>query len=162
MSTDAGPIATLRDRMPDSDAFLVFVTMLGLYVLFMLIGTVLTYDLAGMISVFEQVTFFTAVYALVVLALNLHWGYAGLFNIGVAGFMAVGVYTMAMLTAPPTGSPPGLGLPLVVGIVGGMLAAAIIGLVTALPALRLRADYLAIVTVAISEIIRLTYNSPAF
>jgi branched-chain amino acid transport system permease protein len=162
MSADTGPVASIRDRLPESDAGLVLVTMLALYLLFGLVGTVLGYDLAGMISVVQQVTFFTAVYALVVLALNLHWGYAGLFNIGVAGFMAVGVYTMAMLTAPPGGSPPGLGLPLPVGIVGGMLAAAIVGLLTALPALRLRADYLAIVTVAISEIIRLTYNSPAF
>ncbi|MFB6129688.1 MAG: branched-chain amino acid ABC transporter permease, partial [Salinigranum sp.] len=92
----------------------------------------------------------------------IQWGYAGLFNIGVAGFMAVGVYSMAFLSASPSGSPAGLGLPLWIGVGGGMLAASLVGFVAALPALRLRSDYLAITTVAISEIIRLTYNSPAF
>ncbi|MFQ3474821.1 branched-chain amino acid ABC transporter permease [Halonotius sp. F2-221B] len=165
MSTDqfqTGRLKQLRDLLERSDAALVLTAMAGFYLFFLGIGAILNYNLAGLISILGQVTFFTAVYALVVLALNLQWGYAGLFNIGIAGFMAVGVYTMAMLTAPPTGSPPGLGLPLAVGVVGGMVAAALIGFVTALPALRLRADYLAIVTVAISEIIRLTYNSPAF
>jgi branched-chain amino acid transport system permease protein len=165
MNTDrfhSDRLDSFRELLERSDAALVLTAMAAFYLLFLGIGAVLNYNLAGIISILGQVTFFTAVYALVVLALNLHWGYAGLFNIGIAGFMAVGVYTMAMLTAPPTGSPPGLGLPISVGIVGGMVAAALIGLVTALPALRLRADYLAIVTVAISEIIRLTYNSPAF
>ncbi|ERH00825.1 MAG: ABC-type branched-chain amino acid transport system, permease component [Halonotius sp. J07HN6] len=165
MSTDSLPTDSLdrfRALLERSDAALVLAVMAGFYLLFLGIGAILNYDLAGLISILGQVTFFTTVYALVVLALNLHWGYAGLFNIGIAGFMAVGVYTMAMLTAPPTASPPGLGLPLAVGVVGGMVAAALVGLLTAMPALRLRADYLAIVTVAISEIIRLTYNSPAF
>ena len=165
MSSDqfqTGRLTQFRELLKRSDAALVLTAMAAFYLLFFVVGTILNYDIAGLISVLGQVTFFTAVYALIVLALNLHWGYAGLFNIGIAGFMAVGVYTMAMLTAPPTGSPPGLGLPVAVGIVGGMFAAALVGLVTALPALRLRADYLAIVTVAISEIIRLTYNSPAF
>jgi branched-chain amino acid transport system permease protein len=75
--------------------------------------------------------------------------------------MAVGVYTMAIITRPvdPLVGPPGLGLPLWVGIVGGMVLAALVGLVAALPALRLRADYFAIVTLAISEIIRLLLQS---
>ena len=165
MNTDHLPTERFdrfRGLLERSDAVLILTTMAAFYLLFVGIGAILNYDVAGLISILGQVTFFTTVYALIVLALNLHWGYAGLFNIGIAGFMAVGVYTMAMLTAPPTGSPPGLGLPISVGIIGGMLAAALVGLVTALPALRLRADYLAIVTVAISEIIRLTYNSPAF
>jgi ABC-type branched-subunit amino acid transport system permease subunit len=162
-SGSAGDVAgRLRAVVTATDRRMVAVTMAGIYALFLLAGLYLGRNLAGMFSLVQQVTFFTAVYALVVLALNLHWGYAGLFNIGVIGYMAVGVYTMAMLSAPVSGSPPGLGLPAPVGILGGMLAAAFIGLLTALPALRLRADYLAIVTVAISEIIRLTFNSPAF
>ena len=108
-----------------------------------------------------RVTVLIGAFALLTLALNLQWGYTGLFNIGVAGFMAVGAYTTAILTAPvdpgPTGT-AGLGLPLWIGIPGGMLMAAIVGGLAALPALRLRADYLAIVTVALSEIIRLFVN----
>ena len=120
--------------------------------------------LATILGQLRLVTFFAAAYALLTLALNLHWGYTGLFNIGVAGFMAIGVYTMAILTRPidPLTGPPGFGLPLWVGIGGGMLAAAILGFVAALPALRLRADYFAIVTLAISEIVRLTLQSSAF
>jgi branched-chain amino acid transport system permease protein len=145
-----------------SDAALVVAAMTVIYAIFTLVGLSLGYDANGVLSVLGQVTFYTAVYALAVLALNLQWGYTGLFNIGVAGFMAVGVYSMAMLSGSPAGNPPGLGLPLWIGVPGGMLAAALVGFLAALPALRLRADYLAITTVAISEIIRLTYNSPAF
>ncbi len=108
-----------------------------------------------------SVTVLIGAYAVLTLALNLQWGYTGLFNIGVAGFMAVGAYTMAILTAPVdpgAGGVPGFGLPLVVGVVGGMVVAAVVGGLAALPALRLKADYLAIVTVALSEIIRLFVN----
>jgi branched-chain amino acid transport system permease protein len=111
----------------------------------------------------QSVTIFIGGYAMLTLALNLQWGYTGLFNIGVAGFMGVGVYTMAVLTAPvdpsTAGATPGFGLPLWAGLIGAAAAAAVVGLLTALPALRLRADYLAIVTVALSEIIRLLLNS---
>jgi branched-chain amino acid transport system permease protein len=55
-----------------------------------------------------------------------------------------------------------LGLPLIVGVIGGVLAAAIVGGIVALPALRLRADYLAIVTIAFAEIIRYVYRLSAF
>jgi branched-chain amino acid transport system permease protein len=56
----------------------------------------------------------------------------------------------------------GLGLPIVVGMIAGMAAAALLGLVVALPALRLRADYLAIVTIAMSEIVRFSFLSGNF
>ncbi|WP_424004599.1 branched-chain amino acid ABC transporter permease [Haloarcula salina] len=108
-----------------------------------------------------SVTVLIGGYAILALALNLQWGYTGLFNIGVAGFMAVGAYTTAILTAPTdpaAGAVAGLGLPLWIGLIGGMLMAAIIGGLAALPALRLKADYLAIVTVALSEVIRLIVN----
>ncbi|WP_331233700.1 branched-chain amino acid ABC transporter permease [Natronorarus salvus] len=141
------------------DLLLVFGFLLASYVLFVLFGLALGLSLNGIVSTLRRVTYFAAVYAILTLALNLHWGYTGLFNIGVAGFMAVGVYAMAILTAPVDGSPAGLGLPLPVGIVGGMAAAALVGLVAALPALRLRADYFAIVTLGLSEIIRLSVLS---
>ncbi len=144
------------------DAAKVAAMFLGIWVLFYVFGTQLGYGNNGLLALVRRVTFLAGVYGIVVLALNIQWGYAGLFNIGVAGFMAVGAYTAAMLSSSPAGAPAGLGLPLPIGILGGMLAATAVGLVAALPALRLKADYLAIVTVALSEIIRIVYNTPAF
>ncbi|WP_435194057.1 branched-chain amino acid ABC transporter permease [Natronomonas sp. EA1] len=153
----------VRDALPavvrQNDAAMVLTLMLGVYALLTAVAVAVGFNTNGIVDTLRQATLLAAAYAMLVLALNLHWGYTGLFNIGVAGFMAVGAYTMAILTASPTGTPPGLGLPLPIGIIGGMVAAAIIGLVAALPALRLEADYLAIVTVAFSEIIRLAVNS---
>ncbi|WP_232685840.1 branched-chain amino acid ABC transporter permease [Halobacterium zhouii] len=159
--TRSSPVDVL-ERVLTNDAVKVTLLFAAVWALFWVLGDQLGYPVNGIVATLRRVTFLSAVYAIAVLALNLHWGYAGLFNIGVAGFMAVGAYTMAMLSAPATGSPSGFGLPLPLGILGGVLAATLVGLVAALPALRLKADYLAIVTVAISEIIRITYNAPAF
>ncbi|RXK50242.1 branched-chain amino acid ABC transporter permease [Halorientalis pallida] len=145
-----------------SDAALLLALAAGLYALFTGVSLVLGYDLGGIVNTLRRITFLSAIYAMLVLALNLQWGYTGLFNLGVAGFMAVGVYTMGMLSTAPTTNPPGLGLPLPIGIAGGVVAAALVGAVASLPALRLRGDYLAIVTLAFSEIVRLTYRSPVF
>jgi branched-chain amino acid transport system permease protein len=154
----------LRTRLDDlPDAALVVGLLAGIWALlavlaFLVGGQQWTNLAAGFVG---SVTILVAAYAILVLALNLQWGYTGLFNIGVAGFMAVGAYTTAILTAPIDPGPggvPGFGLPLWVGLVGGMVVAAIVGAIAALPALRLKADYLAIVTVALSEIIRLFVN----
>lgn len=149
----------LRSWTAESDVRLLFVVSLALYLLFFAMSVILGLDFNGTISTLEQITFFSAVYAMAVLALNLQWGYAGMFNVGVAGFMAVGCYTLGVLTAPATGSPPGLGLPIPIGILGGMLMAGLFGALIAIPAIRLRADYLAIVTLAFAEIVRLTFRS---
>jgi branched-chain amino acid transport system permease protein len=144
-----------------SDALKIVALMAGIYLLFTGFGVALGYGSNGIVNTLQRVTFLSAVYAMAVLALNLHWGYTGLFNIGVAGFMAVGAYVMTMLTAAPSAPVPGLGLPFWVGAIAGMLAAAIAGGVAALPALRLRADYLAIVTIAFAEVIRFVFRLQA-
>jgi ABC-type branched-subunit amino acid transport system permease subunit len=152
-------------QSPLRDVALVGVTMLGIFVLYTVIGLVLGFSTNGIVNTLRRITFLTIVYGMLALALNLQWGYAGIFNIGVAGFMAVGVWTLAILTGPVSPGPTevaGLGLPLWIGIVGGMLAAALVGLLAAVPALRLKADYLAIATLALSEIIRITLNSTTF
>ena len=143
------------------DLVLIGKAVVVVYGLFIVLGLGAGLDFNGVVSTLQSVTLLAASFALVVLALNLHWGYTGLFNIGVAGFMAVGAYTMALTTASPDASFPGLGLPLWIGIPAGLVAAALVGLVVALPALRLRADYFAIVTLAFAEVIRLVYNSSA-
>jgi len=154
-----GTLGAVRESLLESDLGVVFVTLGIVY----LAATALTFTdgLNSVVGLLRTLTFLGFVYALSALALNLHWGYTGLFNIGVAGFMALGVYTMGMVVRPPDPAfgPPGFGLPLPVGIVAGMAVAAIVGLIAALPALRLRADYLAIVTLGLSEIIRLTLQS---
>jgi branched-chain amino acid transport system permease protein len=95
------------------------------------------------------------VYARVVLALNLQWGYAGLFNIGIAGFMMIAVYAMAILTTQ-------IGLPYPVALIAAVAITALFGALVSLPALRLRADYLAIVTLAFAEIVRSILSSQAY
>ncbi|CAI50158.1 ABC-type transport system permease protein (probable substrate branched-chain amino acids) [Natronomonas pharaonis DSM 2160] len=155
-------LGRIGGALEERDLLLVLLTLGLVYVLFAL--SVLDQGLGSIVSTLARVTFLSLSFALVALALNLHWGYTGLFNIGVVAFMMVGVYTMAMLTRPPDPAfgAPGLGLPLWVGILAGVAVAAILGLLTALPALRLRADYLAIVTLGLSEIVRLTIASGDF
>ncbi|MFA9517832.1 branched-chain amino acid ABC transporter permease [Halopenitus sp. H-Gu1] len=162
---DAVRRAVIR-TMGGNDLLVILGTLAAIYLLFTLFVLIAndfaltTNTVNAIVSTLRLLTFFAASYAVLALALNLHWGYTGLFNIGVAGFMAIGVYTMGLLSTPPDAtSGMGLGLPLPIGVLGGMIAAALVGLLAALPALRLRADYLAIVTLGLSEIIRLTMNS---
>jgi len=168
-SGDPSADDSLTDRFAalprwQSDLLLIVATVLGVYVFIAGLGLVTGLGFGGVTRTLRTVTFLAAAYALVVLALNLHWGYTGLFNIGVAGFMAVGAYTMAIATAdidPGATGTPGLGLPVPVGIVLGMVAAGLVGLIVVLPALRIRADYFAIVTLAFAEVIRLLITSGA-
>jgi len=99
------------------------------------------------------------IYAIFTLGLNVHWGYTGIFNFGVAGFFAVGAYTTAILTKQPaTGDYSeyigGFGLPFVVGVLGAGVACAILAFIIGIPTLRLREDYLAIVTIGVAESLR--------
>lgn len=81
--------------------------------------------------------------------LNLINGYTGQFSLGHAGFMAVGAYVSAIVTMK-------LGLPFIVAIIAGACAAGLLGLLIGLPTLRLSGDYLAIATLGLGEIIRIT------
>ncbi|WP_030157997.1 branched-chain amino acid ABC transporter permease [Glycomyces sp. NRRL B-16210] len=87
------------------------------------------------------------VYALGAIGLNLQFGYTGLLNFGQAAFVAMGAYGLAMTVVV-------FGLPFWWGIVVGLLAAVVMALLLGIPTLRLRADYLAIVTIAAAEIVR--------
>ncbi|MGP1252926.1 MAG: branched-chain amino acid ABC transporter permease [Kiloniellales bacterium] len=96
------------------------------------------------------------IYAVWSLALNVQWGLTGLFNIGIVAFVAVGGYTSVLLTVEPSATfGGGLGLPLAVGFIGAMVTSAILALLVGLITLNLRADYLAIATIGIAEIVRL-------
>lgn len=93
-----------------------------------------------------------AVYALAAIGLNLHFGYTGLLNFGQAAFLLVGAYGIAITVATYAG-------PLGVGIAVGLFCAVVLALLLGVPTLRLRADYLAITTIAAAEILRLLYRS---
>ena len=91
-------------------------------------------------------------FALMALGLNIHFGYTGLLNFGQIGFALVGGYGMGIVVA-------NYGLPLWVGVLVGMLCGVLLALLLGIPTLRLRADYLAIVTIAAAEILRLVTRS---
>lgn len=97
----------------------------------------------------------TIAYALAATGLAVHFGYAGLLNFGMAGFMAIGAYSYAI-------SILSFGLPWWLGIIIGMIGAAVFAVILGIPTLRLRADYLAIVTIAAAEIVRLLFTTTAF
>jgi branched-chain amino acid transport system permease protein len=82
-------------------------------------------------------------------SLNLITGFTGQFSIGHAGFMAVGAYMSAVVTVK-------LGMSFGLAILAGAGAAAVLGFAIGLPTLRLRGDYLAIATLGLGEIIRIT------
>jgi branched-chain amino acid transport system permease protein len=115
--------------------------------------------MADLVPILSYGTFFlcfATIFAVIVLGLNLQWGHTGLFNVGVAGFVAVGAYTSAILTAPAyPDSLGGFGLPVVVGWFGAMALSGLVALVVGLAALRLRHDYLAITTFGIAVTIQL-------
>lgn len=92
------------------------------------------------------------VYCLAAIGLNITFGYTGLLNFGQAAFMAIGGYTMASFVST-------WGLPFWLGILAGLFFTVVLALLLGIPTLRLRADYLAIVTIAASEIIRMTLGS---
>ncbi|MGI6732931.1 MAG: branched-chain amino acid ABC transporter permease [Anaerovoracaceae bacterium] len=120
------------------------------------------------ISILER----SAIYAIVAVAMNLLTGFTGLFSLGQAGFMAIGAYTVAILTIPVEARPNvyyinGIAEPLANAwmplwaalIVGGLLTALVGGLI-GIPVLRLKSDYLAIATLGFSEIIRAVIAAP--
>ena len=91
-----------------------------------------------------------------VLGLNLQWGFTGLFNVGVAGFVAIGAYTSALLTAPDYPDQiGGLGLPIPLGWLGAMATSGLAAFIVGVAALRLRHDYLAITTFGIAVTLQL-------
>jgi neutral amino acid transport system permease protein len=93
-------------------------------------------------------------YALAAIGLNMHFGYTGLLNFGQVGFMAVGAYAIAITVND-------LNLSMWVGLPIGLAGAVVFALLLGLPTLRLRADYLAIVTIAAGEIFRLIVRAAA-
>src|SRR5260221_5757472 len=104
-----------------------------------------------MLSYLIAVLIVAGIYALLTLGLNLHYGFTGLINFGHVGFFAIGAYTSALLTLN--------GAPIAVGMAAGLVLAAASAWPLGLLTLRLREDYLAIVTLGFSEIVRVVLIS---
>lgn len=95
-------------------------------------------------------------YAVMALGLNVQWGQTGLFNVGVAAFVAIGAYSSALITTPDAaGRFGGFGMPIVVGWAGGVLAAGAVAFLIGALTIRLRADYLAIATFGVAVVVQL-------
>jgi len=98
---------------------------------------------------------FVLLYCMLALGLNIVVGYAGLLDLGYIAFYAVGAYVYALLASPQFG----LHLPFWIILPIGAALAGVAGAVLGAPTLRLRADYLAIVTLGFGEIVRLFMNN---
>lgn len=93
----------------------------------------------------------TAAYALAAIGLSVHFGYTGLLNFGQAGYMLVGAYGFAL--------PSLAGWPIWSAFLMSIGMSLLLSLILGLPTLRLRADYLAIVTISAAEILRFVVSS---
>jgi branched-chain amino acid transport system permease protein len=97
---------------------------------------------------------YIGIFGIVCLSLNLEFGFAGLANFGKVAFFLIGAYSYAILSQ--------IGFPFYLCLIFGSLISAIFGLLVSFPALRLRADYLAIAVLAFGEILRLIVKSETF
>ena len=107
----------------------------------------------------SQVLVLAGIFALLGLGLNVVVGFAGLLDLGYVAFFAIGAYTMALLTS--TGQHGIAGMSFWAAIPVTMVASLIAGVILGIPVLRIRGDYLAIVTLGFGEIIRLLVLSDA-
>lgn len=95
-------------------------------------------------------------YAIICLGLNVQWGMTGLFNVGIAAFVAVGAYTSAILTTPDTVERfGGFGMPIAVGWLGAAIVSGALSWAVGALTIRLRSDYLAIATFGVAVTVQL-------
>ena len=141
----------IKDRISLRFIFALLVTGFSIYLVFLL-------NTDGAPRILLNLLTFAGIYGLSAIGLNIHFGWTGLLNFGHASFMGVGAY-VTLLLMPHAAGREGVitttGLPFVAALILGIIAAALFGLLLGLPAIRLRGDYLAIVTIAAAEIFRL-------
>jgi branched-chain amino acid transport system permease protein len=97
---------------------------------------------------------FALVIGMAALVLNIEAGWGGMWDLGIAGQVAVGAYSYALLTSPSDATVPGLGMPFWAGMLGAGVITTVIALLIGWPTLRLRGEYFLITTFAFAEIIR--------
>lgn len=104
----------------------------------------------GVISFLVYLAIMMGIYAILSLSLNLQYGFTGLANFGQVAFFCLGAYISTIIVLP-------LGMPFILGLVGGMVAAGLFGYIIAIPTADLKEDYWAIVTLAAAEIVRIFF-----
>ena len=132
-------------------------------------------EIAGIIDYLVGFAIMASIYAIFALGLNVHWGFTGLFNIGIAGFFALGAYTSALLTTQPPDPALfedfafggnlaqiaaldwGFDLWFLIGVSAAGAVCGVVALGIGYVTLRLRDDYLAIATLGIAESVRLFF-----
>ena len=114
-------------------------------------------EIMGLLTYAITAMTMAGIYGILVLGLNLQWGFTGLFNIGVAGFFAVGAYSQALMTSG--GVPMPIEGPVILGYVMAVVMSGIVALLIGMVTIRLRTDYLAIASIGIAEIIRITIKN---
>lgn len=124
-----------------------FAILGALVLLYAAIQGLIEFDILGPFWVLNLVMI--GINIILATSLNLINGFTGQFSIGHAGFMAVGAYVSAVLTVK-------FQIPFAAAILGGAIASGMLGVVIGLPTLRLSGDYLAIATLGLGEIIRIT------
>ena len=117
-------------------------------------------ELIGLFNYLIFICISAGIYALLALGLNIQWGLTGLFNVGIAGFFAIGAYSMAIATSNPESYHiGGFDLPVVVGFIVAIVICTVLAWLIGKACLRLRSDYLAITTIGLAEVIRLILKS---
>ena len=145
-------------KMPKKMKLSYLLNFLGLVLLFSIFVLMFESKIFGTSTTYIKGIFTTACYTIImVTSLNLVVGCMGEFSLGHAGFVSVGAYFSAITSNALAGR----GIPdlllLIIALIAGGLAAGLTGILVGIPALRLRGDYLAIVTVAFAEIIRVAF-----
>ena len=137
-------IPWLGKRNPAAARWVVLALALGAPLIAMLFG-----------KTWVRILDFALLYVMLAIGLNLVVGFAGLLDLGYIAFYAVGAYTFAFLASPHFE----LHLPFWLVLPLGAVFAALAGIILGLPTLRLRGDYLAIVTLGFGEIVRIFMNN---
>lgn len=140
-------------KKPSRDAFLTYAMVILVYIIIQ--AMVMT---GTMSSLMQGLLVPLCTYSIVAIGLNLCVGYLGELSIGHAGFMCVGAFASAFFTKCMEDSAMNPTLRFIVALLIGTLAAALFGFLIGIPVLRLRGDYLAIVTLAFGEIIKNVMN----
>ncbi|MBP9501855.1 MAG: hypothetical protein KBF17_06840 [Candidatus Promineofilum sp.] len=133
------------EQTKQSQKIAMIVLLIALLVLPRVLGIFLT-------NVLDQV----GIFILMALGLNIVVGFAGLLDLGYVAFFAIGAYVTALMTSTGT---LGMGLSFWVAVPVAVLAATMAGTILGIPVLRMRGDYLAIVTLGFGEIIRVLVRS---
>ncbi len=105
---------------------------------------------------FSEVLDNVGIYILMGLGLNILLGYTGMFNLGFVAYYALGAYTVGVLTSPETAAHP---ISWIAAMPIALLVSIVAGVVLSIPVLRMRGDYLGIVTLGFGEIIRIVAGS---